>query len=424
MSRHDGERSSHGSVVSRPVHASPFRAALAGYVPLTAELRMYRVLVEALPVLDTALTKLVQLVGCPRFEGSDALVARLEDFIWGVRVNYHQRGFLCFFRNHLRQMLQFGRAAGEVVLDNTRRDIHALVNIDSDTLAFRQTDDPLRLLICQRQRGAVDPVPLPENLLLFNVNDPEGSNPHGTSLFRSLPFVADILLTMEWSIKQTWERMGAPTYNVSLKPPSGVTVTKEQLDAIMPAVEAQFTAAMQARRDQKVIKDFFNANVEVSVIGADGQTLPFQEPYRAICEQVVAKTGLPPYMLGLQWAASERLSTNQAQMIMAQVEALRDETEYEIKYLVDLWQRLTDIPGKLARVGWSEVMLLDATETARARMIDAQAKRIEMDNAVAGWRNGFWDQTGALQMVDPTRPQPAQALACPASVVTAVGATE
>ena len=401
------------TITSRPAFQSPFKSALANYVPLSVELKFYRTLVEAIPVLDIALTKLAQLVGCPRFYGDDRLIERLEDFLWSVKVNYHQQGLLCFYRNHLRQMLQFGRAAGEIVLDNARRNIYALVNIDSDTLKFKQTDDPLKLQICQTQRGEIEPVPLPEELILFNLNDPEGSNPHGVSLFRSLPFIADLLLTMEWSIKQLWERSGAPTYNVSYKPPAGVTVTKDQLDAIMPTIEAQFVAAMQARKDEKTIKDFFNANVEVSVIGADGQVLPFQEPYRAICEQVVAKTGLPPYMLGLQWSTTERLSTNQAQMIMAQVEAMRDETEYEIKYLVDLWQKLTDTPGKLQKVSWSEIMLLDAVETARARMIEAQARKTEMANAIEGWRQGFWDQQAAAQLLDPTIEQPVESLPAP-----------
>ena len=38
---------------------------------------------------------------------------------------------------------------------------------------------------------------------------------------------------------------------------------------------------------------------------------------RQILEQLVAKTGLPPFLLGLNWSTTERMSTQQADILMA-----------------------------------------------------------------------------------------------------------
>jgi hypothetical protein len=53
----------------------------------------------------------------------------------------------------------------------------------------------------------------------------------------------------------------------------------------------------------------------------------FTLPFRSICEQVVAKTGLPPMMLGLQWQAGERIGADQAKLLSARIDAIRQALE-------------------------------------------------------------------------------------------------
>lgn len=49
-------------------------------------------------------------------------------------------------------------------------------------------------------------------------------------------------------------------------------------------------------------------DVDIKVIGADSPVLDSQVPVRQILEQLVARTGIPPFMLGLSWSATERMS--------------------------------------------------------------------------------------------------------------------
>ena len=60
------------------------------------------------------------------------------------------------------------------------------------------------------------------------------------------------------------------------------------------------------------VRDFVAVgDVDIKVIGADNQVLDSQVPVRQILEQLVARTGIPPFMLGLSWSSTERMSTQQ-----------------------------------------------------------------------------------------------------------------
>ena len=64
-------------------------------------------------------------------------------------------------------------------------------------------------------------------------------------------------------------------------------------------------------------------DVDVKVIGADGPILDSQVPVRQILEQLVARTGIPPFMLGLSWSSTERMSTQQADLLTSEITAIR-----------------------------------------------------------------------------------------------------
>ena len=62
-------------------------------------------------------------------------------------------------------------------------------------------------------------------------------------------------------------------------------------------------------RESGQVKDFVAVgDVDIKVIGADNQALDTQVPVRQMLEQIVAKLGLPPFILGLSWSTTERMS--------------------------------------------------------------------------------------------------------------------
>lgn len=108
------QEAAHATVHSRPATVNPFSTYINSYEPLKVDPNTYRALMEGIPCLQTAVSKLVQLQGVPVFSGTSRLEHELEDWMWNVRVGALQRGFLSFWRNHARQKLVYGRAATEI----------------------------------------------------------------------------------------------------------------------------------------------------------------------------------------------------------------------------------------------------------------------------------------------------------------------
>ncbi len=88
-------------------------------------------------------------------------------------------------------------------------------------------------------------------------------------------------------------------------------------------IAREWSAAMEAGRDGRV-RDFVAVgDVDIKVIGADNQVLDSEVPVRQILEQLVARTGIPPFLLGLSWSSTERMSTQQADMMTSELTAIR-----------------------------------------------------------------------------------------------------
>ena len=72
------------------------------------------------------------------------------------------------------------------------------------------------------------------------------------------------------------------------------------------------------------ISDFVAVgDVGIKVIGADNQILDSEVPVRQMMEQIITRLGLPPFILGLSWSSTERMSSQQADVLTKEMEAYR-----------------------------------------------------------------------------------------------------
>jgi len=360
-------------------------------VPLKADYQLYKLLREAIPCLDTAINKLVLLVGIPDIVADEPLKTDIDNWLQTVKVNHLQRGFSSFLSNHIDSLLWSGKAVAEMVPNNAGNELWALHNLESESIVYReQPGEPLMLNVCQRQMSSAEPVMLDPAWTVVNLYNP-GTNPHGTSLFRSLPFVSEILATMEQALRQTWERFGSPTFRVSWTPPEGWSdPSGTKTAAIMAGIEDNFVSAMEARKEGKV-RDFFAAGVEVSVLGADGQVLQFREPYEAVMQQIAGRTGLPYWMIGFPWGSTERLSTQQADVLIATLDGIWDELYPDLRFIIETRQNLVGRPGDF-EINRAATTLQDAVETARAELMASQGEATRERTATQLWRSGVYTQ--------------------------------
>lgn len=93
------------------------------------------------------------------------------------------------------------------------------------------------------------------------------------------------------TIGENWEHAGNVRYAVVCKP-NGDTDNDDAQSRAGTIAEAWRDAM-----DSKSVKDFVAVgDVSVQVIGADNVCLDSEIPVRQLLEQIVAKTGLPPFM--------------------------------------------------------------------------------------------------------------------------------
>ena len=92
-------------------------------------------------------------------------------------------------------------------------------------------------------------------------------------------------------------------------------------------------------------------------------------------EQIIAKLGIPPFLLGLSWSTTERMSFQQADILTSEIEFYRRELNPVISQICRLFLRLHGYDCSFD-INWDSITLQDITELSRSRYYDAQTQKI------------------------------------------------
>ena len=338
------------------------------------DLALYRMLRETVPIIDAALMKTVRLLGSFNVFCSDkAAEDALRHFLKTVPVGSLRYGVDAFLSTYFEQLLTYGTAVGEMVVTDGR--LSDLYNADLRRVALSFGRSPLDVVVsAQNESGQFLPVPFPE-LVLKSVHDPEPGRVYGTSVLRGLPFVSDILLTIFQTTGVNWDRLGNVRFAVTYKPQN------DALDKAYAAERAQQIAQewSKAMRDTGAVRDFIAVgDVEVKAIGSDNQVLSSEIPVRQLLEQIVAKLGIPPFLLGLSWSSTERMSSQQADILTSEIDAYRRELEPIVLRICNTFLRLEgyDCP---VQVEWEPLTLQDITALSQAALLDARTEQLRKE---------------------------------------------
>ena len=359
----------------RSTQSYPF-GALHSFVPLgSGEEIVYRKLREAIPLLDAAVGKLVRLTGgfqvkCRNAESEK----RLEQFLKTVPCGRGQEGIDSFLSGYLDSLLTYGRAVGEMVVAGNH--LRAVCWGDVTALQVEEGESSLdTVLYGPDEKGTMRPLPYP-HLLLFTALNPEPAHPYGVSIFRGMPFLADILMKIYATIGSNWERAGNVRYSVVCKDTDNLDAAQIQQRGLQMANE--WAKAMEDSKNGTV-RDFVAVgDVQIKVIGGDAPVLDSQVPVRQILEQLVAKTGLPPFLLGLNWSATERMSAQQVDILTAELWALRRAVEPAIRRICKMYLSLEGLDDRV-EICWEDISLQDITKEAQAELYRAQAEKLRCE---------------------------------------------
>jgi len=349
----------------------PF-GALKRFVPLGgSEEWVYREMREAIPVLDAAVGKLVRLSGGFQVKCRNAEAQRkLERFLDNVPCGRGQYGIENFFSGFMDSLLTYGRAVGEMVVAGGK--LQAVCWGDVTKLQFQEGNSPLDVVLYGPDKnGLMRPLPYP-HLLLFTTLNPEPGSPYGVSIFRGMPFLADVLMKIFATVGSNWERAGNIRYSVVCKNDNQADAS--QIQERGKQVAKEWAKAMEDCKNGTV-RDFVAVgDVDIKVIGEGAPILDSQVPVRQILEQLVAKTGLPPFLLGLNWSTTERMSTQQADILSSELWAMRRTVEPILKKICRTFLALEGLDDRV-EILWDDISLQDITEEARAELYLAQAAK-------------------------------------------------
>ena len=335
-----------------------------------AEKELYDRLRFAVPVIDAAIMKIIRLTGGFRVICSDSsLQDELDCFLENVPVGISGRSVGCFADNFLDSMLTYGSAVGEIVKDSENQRIAGLWLGDVSSVRVGAGSKPFaRSYTVRSAGGSSKRVSHPENILYASLTG-------GRSLLRGLPALSSILLRIYDCIGQNYDRAGNVRYAVTYKPQSGTDdpiYSRERARQIA----SEWADGMNSARYGQV-KDFVAVgDVDIKVIGADNKLFDTNVPVRQLLEQLIAKLSIPPFLLGLNWSSTERMSSQQADI-------LTSELEYYRRLLAPV---ICEIAGAflasvgsdaVCRIEWDNINLQDETALAEARLKNAQAREIE-----------------------------------------------
>ena len=354
--------------------SNPFNV-FNSYIPLNnSQHLLYASLREAIPIIDSAINKLVRLLGT--FEivcESKQAENKLRYFLNSVRTGGNNVGFKCFLSTYFDRLLTYGTAVAEIIPYKDYSGIYGLYNAANDDIMLKLSkENPLDMQVFIRQENG-EAIPVKnQNLIMITSLNPQPDRVGGTSILQGLPFVSNILMKIFTAIGQNWDRAGNVRFAVTYKPPNDGT------DGIYTQQRAELIAKEWSKAMQdKGVSDFVAVgDVDIKVIGADNQILDCQTPGRLLLEQIVSKLSIPPFLLGLSWSSTERMSSQQADILTSELEHYRDLLNPVISKICTMWLAMNGY-GTNHEIVWSNINLQDEVELANARLINTQADQLE-----------------------------------------------
>ncbi len=352
---------------------------------------------------------------------TDRLQRECDEWMEGVQVDELAQGYQAFYRLLHNEVYEQGHGIGEFLFNDKGNDVERLVVADSKGTYFHRAStgapletyysppgpdrsrrgdgtDNVERVLRNSYRSAGNMVQylqgrgyrkIDTGNMIYSSYDAEAGKPYGVSLMRSTEFDAKVLLTIKNSLHRTWERFGDPIFVATLKKKvkrsgvGGMEFSQSTLDEQANAIAGRLADAMTAKKNGNSA-DVVNAigpddDLSIEVLGADDKVLEVEMPARHLLENVVAKTGLPSWMLGFHWSTAERLAGRQSEIVLQESRtrfelrrpALKRPIEAMLRargitFKPEDWQLAQDLPN-----------LQDLEAQGRARLYNAQAEALE-----------------------------------------------
>ncbi len=302
------------------------------------------------------------------------------------RVNSGDRGMDGLLDVFYSQLFTYGAAAMEIVLTNSREQIHDIVPVDVWTVRFRRKDG--ELFPYQVVNG--EEIALPKDRFIYVGMDRDGTNPYGRSMLRALPFVIKIQQRLMEDMAKATHNAGWSKLHVSYAP--GEKQRSESAENYVKRIDKDLedlrTTMTGLDPDQNLIT---HDNVKVNLIRGDQQTQVFYGNHKAVEEQVITGMHLMPVLMGRNYGTTETYGTAQYEIVNRQVQTVNRSVKRVLERLYNF---------ELALM-WGEArakVRMRANRTVDV-LKEAEARAKEIDNALRLEQEGYIDRDRASGML-------------------------
>ena len=318
-------------------------------------------------------------------EYAERRARRLIDSL-NARVNSGDRGMDGLLDVFYTQLFTYGAAAMEIVLTNSREQIHDVVPVDVWTVRFKREKG--ELLPYQLVNG--EEIPLPKDRFIYVGMDRDGTNPYGRSMLRALPFVIKIQQRLIEDMAKATHNAGWSKLHVSYAP--GEKQPRESAEKYTERINKDLedlrSTMTGLEPDQNLIT---YDNVKVNLIRGDQQTQVFYGNHKAVEEQVITGMHLMPVLMGRNYGTTETYGTAQFEIVNRQVEAVNRSVKRMLERLYNFELALMWGEAR-AKVNMRTNRTVDVLKEA-----DARAK--EIDNVLRLQEAGYIDRDRAAEML-------------------------
>ncbi len=344
------------------------------------EVDFYEELRARVPILDACFGKIVRLTNdfklvCPDRRGQKML----DRFSRNVPVGISGRSIGCFADLYLDTLLTYGKALGEVSADSKRRQIRGINVADPTLFRVERGKSPTDMRVLDSYTGEEVRFANPERIFYTTLN-PSVKHPEGVSILRGIPALSGVLMRIYECIGQNFDRVGNVRYAVTYKPSADPSDRAFARDRAME-IAHEWSDGMNSARNG-IVKDFVAVgDVDIKVIGADNQIIDTEVPVRQLLEQIISKLSIPPFLLGLNWSSTERMSSQQSDILTSELEYYRRLLTPVLMQIGNSFLQLNGFDCE-CEVEWANINLQDEESLAKARLYNAQAEEIESGLAV------------------------------------------
>ena len=364
------------ATVSQRHNRGFFRTVTNGSV---FEHELYDEVRTKIPVIDAAIGKIIRLTGEFHVNcGDKRLQPYLDRFVKDVPVGLTGVSLGSFLEGYLDSLLTYGKAAGEILVDEKNGEIVGLLTADPTDVHVCEGENPVDRQYYIIKDGRELKVSHPERIL-FTALNPSPRYPEGVSVLRGVPVFSDILEEIYSCIGKNFQRVGNVRYSVTYKPQTENDMARSRERA--EAIAREWADGMESAANG-VVKDFIAVgDVDIKVIGAENPLLDTQIPVRQLLEQVLSKLSIPPFLLGLNWSSTERMSAQQVDILTSELEYYRRLLNPVIRKVAKTYLSLQGCEADV-EIEWDNINLQDESELAKARLYNAQAHALEIENAL------------------------------------------